>query len=124
MTKKEDVVGNPKPKRAYNRTAPKKVKEEPYKITYGEDLKRQVNDIIESIKEVMPEFEPTSKEYRTYDFVLNKLDKSESIIYICYAVLANKKVKEMVQYFDAEYYDIMRVLKPIKAKINDFVSKL
>lgn len=130
MTKSLEEVGNTtdttevRTKRPYNRTAPKKVKEEPYKIKYGADLKRQVNDIITDIKEAMTDLEKTSKEYRTYDFVLNVLSKSESIIYICYAVLANKKTKEMVQYFDADYYDIMKVLKPIKSKINDFISKL
>lgn len=50
--------------------------------------------------------DPKSKNYKTLDFILNGLDHYECNIYICFVVLANKKTKEMVQYFNATYLDV------------------
>lgn len=97
---------------------------EPYIIEYGPDLKRLVNDAIIDIQDAMALMDPKSKNYKTLDFILNGLDPYECNIYICFVVLANKKTREMVKYFNATYIDVQRALRPIKKKMELFKQSL
>lgn len=92
-----------------------------YKLQYDEDLKRQLQDAIIEMKDVLLNTENKRLKLTVW-YILNELDKAEASLFITYSLIANANNKQLAEIFDVNATTLKHIIKRIKTKIDNYVK--